>query len=80
MSFQMRLRLQVNGTLAPSPSCQTTGATFDTIEELLATGRAVGNEACIICLLQDVGGPRALGELVAHVLLVVNGISKSGHH
>ena len=53
---------------------------FDTVEELLATGGAVGNEACIICILQDVGGPRALGELVAQVLLVVSGISKSGHH
>ena len=51
-----------------------------TVEELLATGGAVGNKACIICILQDVGGPLALGELVVQMLLVVNRISKSGHH
>ena len=51
-----------------------------TVEELLETGGAIGNEACIICILQDVGGLLALGELVAQMLLVVNRISKSGHH
>ena len=53
---------------------------FHTVEELLATGGAVGNETCIICVLQDVGGLRALGKLVAQMLLVIDRISKSGHH
>ena len=53
---------------------------FHTVEELLATGGAVGNETCIICVLQDVGGPRAPGKLVVQMLLVIDRISKSGHH
>ena len=53
---------------------------FHTDEELLATGGAICNEPCIICVLQDAGGPGPLGELVAQMFLVVNRISMSGHH
>ena len=73
---QMRLGLEVNDTLALCFHARPLEPPFHTVAELLATGGAIGNEARIICVPQDVGGLRTPGKLVAQLLLVIDRISK----
>ena len=53
---------------------------FHTIEQVLTTGRSVRNEAGVICVLKYVRGSGTLGEIVAHVLVLDDGIREGRHH